>query len=169
MLHVLLLSEVLSRNHVFYQLIDQFLRSALHLTSHQEGGSPCEWPALSSFMQTMMFQFGRSSINLLTDLGYTDCGRHSFLTAREFMSRHNITHFSVQSLQSKSPAAKFNDCVDIVDVLNFHDAVQGHPHVDLPSFRGHCVCMVFFLSIFVQAQHQFIENLTATHHVNKIS
>ena len=92
-----------------------------------------------------------------------------FLTAREFMSRHNITHFSVRSLQSKSPAAKVNDCVDIVDVLNFHNAVQGHSHVDLPSFRGHCVCMVFFLSIFVQAQHQFIENLTATHHVNKIS
>ena len=108
MLHVLLSSEVLSRNHVFCQLIDQFLRSALHLTSHQEGGSPCEWPALSSFMQTMMFQFGQSCINLLTGLGYTDCGRHSFLTAREFMSRHNITHFSVQSLQSMSPAARFN-------------------------------------------------------------
>ena len=73
------------------------------------------------------------------------------------MSCHNITHFSVRSLQSKSPAAKFNDIdgVYIVDVLNFHDAVQGHPHVDLPSFRGHCVCMVFFLSIFVQAQHLF--------------
>ena len=57
------------------------------------------------------------------------------------MSRHNITHFSVRSLQSKSPAAKFNDGVDIVDVLNVHDAVQGHPHVDLPSLRGHCVCV----------------------------
>ena len=76
MLHVLLLSEVLSRNHVFYQLIDQFLRLELHLTSHQEGGSPCEWPALSSFLQTTMFQFGQSCINLLTGLGYTDCGRH---------------------------------------------------------------------------------------------
>ena len=144
MLHVLLSSEVLSRNHVFYQLIDQFLRSALHLTSHQEGGSPCEWPALSSFMQTMMFQFGQSCTNLLTGLGYTDCGIDIVSSQPESLSRHNITHFSVRSLQSKSPAAKFNDGVDIVDVLNFHDAVQGHPHVDLPSFRGHCVCMVFF-------------------------
>ena len=57
MLHAVLSSGVLPKSHLFYQQLDQLLRSALHLCFHGPGGEPCEWPALVSFMKTMFFPF----------------------------------------------------------------------------------------------------------------
>ena len=66
------------------------------------GAVYCEWPALLAFMQTMLFNFGQSCSNLLTGLGKVDCGKHVFLPGPDFFARHNITHFSVRSLQALS-------------------------------------------------------------------
>ena len=92
-------------------------------------------------MQTMLFNFGQSCINLLTGLGNVDCGKHVFLPAPDFFARHNITHFSVRSLQALSPAPQLKLGPDIVDVLNFQDAVREKAHVELPFFHGHAVCL----------------------------
>ena len=142
MLHAVLSSGVLPKSHLFYQLLDQFLRSALHLCFHGPGVETCEWPALVSFMKTMFFHFGQSCVNLMTGLGNMDCGRHGkILTAEEFLARHNITHFSVRSLQFSTPAANLESSVEIVAVLNFLEAVERRPHVSDASFKGHCVCL----------------------------
>ena len=64
--------------------------------------------------------------NLLTGLGNVDCGKHVFLPARDFFARHNITNpfqrpFIAGSLP---PAPQLKPGPDVVDVLNFQDAVR---------------------------------------------
>ena len=141
MFHVVSSCGVLPKHHVFFQLVDQFLRSVLHLCAHDLGGRVCEWPALSAFMQTMLFNFGQSCIYLLTGLGNVDYGKHVFLPAPDCFARHYITHFSVRSLQALSPAPQLKPSPDVVDVLNFQDAVRQKAHVQLPFFHSHAVCL----------------------------
>ena len=92
-------------------------------------------PNLSSFMQTMLFNFVPSCINLLTGLGNADCDKHAFLTAPKFIARHNITHFSVRSLQALSPAPQLEPGPEVVDVLNNlqHDIGDWLPLINKPD------------------------------------
>ena len=65
-LHVLLSTGILAKSHLFYELVDHFLWSSLHLCSDDV----VQWPALTSFMETMKFSFGESAVNLLTGLHF---------------------------------------------------------------------------------------------------
>ena len=161
MLHAVLSSGVLPKSHLFYLLLDLFLRSALHLCFHGPEGETCEWPALVSFTKTMFLHFGQSSVNLMTALGNMDCGRQGkIITAGEYLARYNITHFSVRSPQFSTPAANLESSVEIVDVLNSLEAVKRRPHVSDASFRGHCVCLS---SDEMNSREHFLITETYTH------